>query len=414
MITSHINRYKGNRNADCNTVVLPKNLLTSQHTLMEDFENAADWSGRFTQDTTNFRTGTQSLTFTTDSGGNNSADKNSVSLDCSAMAGDGAIRFHIYIPDTTKIAGISFNLGMEPTGWTNYYKRNINVSALVNGWNVINNIPADFSATGSPSWSSTIRRIRIGVEAATSQIATPSFDSMYVGKRGIGAIVITFDDIWETAYTQGYASMKPLGIRGSGYIITDRVGTAGYCALAQLSEMYGNGWNMANHTKDHTDLTGLTQGQQQTEFTAAETALQGWGFTEATKYVAYPSGLFDNTTKAAMTAEGMRTGRSVRNQAEALMLSHPFELKSWSCGNTVTLANRQTTIGNAITRGEVAQMHFHKLVASASDGTEWAIADFQTLMSYIYTKWKEGLIYPITLDDLYKLTLGPVRVPKVR
>jgi hypothetical protein len=62
----------------------------------------------------------------------------------------------------------------------------------------------------------------------------------------------------------------------------------------------------------------------------------------------------------------------------------------------------------------VAQMHFHKLVASATDGTEWAISDFQALMDYIYLKWKAGLIYPLTIDDLYKLTLGPVAVPSVK
>jgi len=395
-------------------VTLPQNLLTAQHTLMENFENAADWDAHCSTDSTNYRTGTKSVMFTTDVGGDNSANKTSLSLDFSAMAGNGVIRLYVYIVDTTKVSNISFNFGNDAGAWTNFYKRTLTASVLVNGWNAINCIPSDFSPTGSPSWSTTIKRIRIAVAAVSGQIAIVSWDSLYVGVKGIPAVLVTFDDIWETAYTQGFSYMKTKGIRGTGYIITDRVGTANYCTLAELTEMHANSWNMANHTKDHTDLTGLSQANQQLEFTNAQTALEGWGFTEASKYVDYPSGLFDDTTKAAMTAVGMLFGRSVRNQNEVLMPSHQYELKSWTCGNTETLANRKTTIDNAIARGEVAQMHFHKLVASPSDSTEWAISDFQALMDYLYTKWKAGLIYPITIDNLYKLTLGPVRVSKVR
>jgi peptidoglycan/xylan/chitin deacetylase (PgdA/CDA1 family) len=395
--------------------ILPQNLLSTQTTLLEGFENAADWSAYMTQNTTNFRTGTQSLLFTSLSGGDNSADKNSVNLDCSAMLSGGVIRLYVYIYDITQISNISFNLGMEPTSWGNWFKITRTASVLVNGWNVINCIQADFQLVNAPVWTNPIRRIRMAVKANSGQVALVSFDNLSIApQKGIPAIGITFDDGWSTEYTQAFPVMKAYGIRGSVYIITDRIDTANYMTLAQITDLHASGWNLANHTKDHTDLTGLSQGDQQLEFTNAQTALEGWGFTEASKCVAYPSGLFDDTTKAAMTAVGMSTGRTVRNQNEVLIPSHPYELKSWSCGNTVTLANRETTIDNAIARGEVAFMHFHKLVASPSDGTEWAISDFQTLMDYIYTKWKAGLIYPITISDFYNLQSGSVKIPKVK
>ena len=48
------------------TLILPQNLLTTQHTLLENFETLGSWtgSGNVTADTTNFRTGTQSLMWT--------------------------------------------------------------------------------------------------------------------------------------------------------------------------------------------------------------------------------------------------------------------------------------------------------------------------------------------------------------
>jgi hypothetical protein len=187
------------------SITLPKNLLSVQHTLMEDFENAADWSAHCANDTTNFRTGTQSVMFTTDVGGNNSADKTGLSLDFSAMAGDGVIRVYIYVVDTTKVSNISFNFGNDAGAWTNFYKRQVNASALVNGWNAINCIPTDFTPTASPSWATSIKRIRIAVAAVSGQTAIVSWDSLYVGNSGKAAIAITFDDIWETCYTQGFS-----------------------------------------------------------------------------------------------------------------------------------------------------------------------------------------------------------------
>jgi hypothetical protein len=38
-------------------------------------------------------------------------------------------------------------------------------------------------------------------------------------------------------------------------------------------------------------------------------------------------------------------------------------------------------------------------------------ANFYALIDYIATKWRAGLIHPITIDDYYNLSLGPVTIP---
>jgi hypothetical protein len=85
-------------------------------------------------------------------------------------------------------------------------------------------------------------------------------------------------------------------------------------------------------------------------------------------------------------------------------------LESTVINTTKSLADVQTLVDAAITGQAILPLHFHQLNA----GADWSTATFQALIDYVVTKAKAGLIYPITIDDYYRLTLGPVRVPKVR
>ena len=66
---------------------------------------------------------------------------------------------------------------------------------------------------------------------------------------------IYFDDAWSSVYAEAFPYMKALGIRGFIPVIADKVGTAGFCTLAQLHEMRNAGWEMGTHGDfTHTSL----------------------------------------------------------------------------------------------------------------------------------------------------------------
>jgi len=52
--------------------------------------------------------------------------------------------------------------------------------------------------------------------------------------------------------------------------------------------------------------------------------------------------------------------------------------------------------------------HWNKIGTAGQMTTD----DFQTCMDYFKSKKDMGLIYDLTIDDLYKLTLGPIGIPK--
>ncbi|HLY26392.1 MAG TPA: polysaccharide deacetylase family protein [Aggregatilineales bacterium] len=69
------------------------------------------------------------------------------------------------------------------------------------------------------------------------------------------AIVLTFDDGYDDAYTRAYPLLKQYGLTGTFYIITGQVGQPGYLTWDQIREMQANGMEIGAHTISHPFLT---------------------------------------------------------------------------------------------------------------------------------------------------------------
>ena len=78
-----------------------------------------------------------------------------------------------------------------------------------------------------------------------------------------------------------------------------------------------------------------------------------------------------------------------------------------SCASTTTLANAKIILDKAISSGIILAPLFHRV----GQAGQWSEADFRSYIDYLYAKWKARLVDLITIDDLYKLTLGQVSVP---
>lgn len=71
------------------------------------------------------------------------------------------------------------------------------------------------------------------------------------------AVVLTFDDGWDSQYSQAFPVLQRLGFVGTFFVFTDAVGTPGHVTWDQVREMRDAGMEIGSHTMTHARLPGL-------------------------------------------------------------------------------------------------------------------------------------------------------------
>jgi len=397
---------------------LPQNLLISAGTLYEDFETAGDWTpdadGTVADDEIIYKTGTQSVKLT-DINTNQCSIEKIVNLDMSGSLERFVVWFYMHDVAADYGSGsVMLYLSNHDT-YSNAFRKYITISNLThnqNLWTPLFSHKTEFETIGAGSWANPIIRLQVRFGgAAAGKTPAISFDSLYAGIIGVPAILLSFDDGTIEQYDNCFSYMLPHSIRGTCFAISDYVDTANYMTHQQLQELDSHGWAIGNHTKTHTNLTTLTEAQQETEILSGKTALLDWGLSRGANHLCFPQGASNADTRTAMTNLGVLTARTTRDWVgNAIRLALPFG-DLWripSCTSTgKSLATLMGYIDAAIVGGYICTIHLHKVGVG-----DISIADFQALINYIVSK--KSQITPITIDDLYNLTLGAVRVLKAK
>lgn len=102
-----------------------------------------------------------------------------------------------------------------------------------------------------------------------------------------GMVTFWFDDGPSTDYTDLYPLFEAQGEVGALSIITDTADAESGITYAQALEMQTSGWEITNHTKDHTNLTTLTEAQIEAELVDSQTAFHNNGIYPT--ILAYPN-----------------------------------------------------------------------------------------------------------------------------
>lgn len=400
--------------------LLPQNLILSPSVCSEDFETTTGWTcpvGTIANNTSQFKTGAQSIKLTSNVGSvwYGYAYK-TVNWDLSA---DGwHISFWIYTHD----AAAQYN-GLVPyVSLCNDSGRTQEMRALVNtawrvhpgGWTLANVAKSDFVASGGGTFSSPIIRLMIRLNAVNPNAPSTSFDALTIPMKTVPTVMFMLDDTWVSHHTKAFPYMKAFGMFGTVYVQTNFVDTAGRLSSAQLAEMAKAGWIIASHTRSHTQLAGLSEADQEAELTNAIGDLVGLGFGAYAHHYAYPFGAMTDINADTYTAIANNgTILTARNMIPVTSYEYGFlpadnlQIASSSAGSQ-TVATITGWIDNAITRGSSLGLVFHDI-----GGAAISEADFKLVVDYVVAKARAGLIYPITVDDLYRLQSGPVSVPVV-
>jgi peptidoglycan/xylan/chitin deacetylase (PgdA/CDA1 family) len=228
--------------------------------------------------------------------------------------------------------------------------------------------------------------------------------TMPVNHAGEGVILLTFDDGRESVYDNAFPIMADAGLVGTVYVSPETT-LVTPMTVPQMQEMYAAGWDMANHTLEHTYLQG-TQAAQEAMLADCRDLLIANEMPRAALHVAYPWGVTDANTAAAMTATGMLTGRSVTDGYET---SPPGNVKA------LTIKSREPGVLSVMTcwldyikaNNACAIVLIHDVLDDGGSSS-CPIGVFRSFVDYIarigiraqtITEWYANLSEPLTYPD---------------
>lgn len=391
---------------------MPQNYSVNAGTLFEDFENADDFTIAGTgsvkaADTTNVKTGAQSLKVTTAVATTTSIVK-TISL---VPTRNGNWGIWVYIDDVANISQLDIFLSSTTNIATIYMIKTFTsgAGAFVTGWNFLS-IPRDgWTATGGELWTNTMVRLKFRVWVPAGKTLNISFDSMYYGIYARPKVLITFDDGWTSAYTQGYGYMGPRGLKATYYIISNSLAAGadsadGYMSLASAQAMYAKGNDIANHTTDHSTLTILSEADFNTKVSGCSDYLVANNMPRAAYFLAYVGGSYDATVITRAQNIGILHGRTIVSGVMPTVkgLVSQYLHKCYNISNTTSLDDVKGYINLAIANGETVAILFHKLVESSSVSTEWNISDFQALINFLKNKVDGNVLDVVTVSEWYR------------
>jgi peptidoglycan/xylan/chitin deacetylase (PgdA/CDA1 family) len=378
-------------------ILLPQNLILTS-TLLEGFENAADWNPLVACNVatdTDHMEGTYAIKVTPTSATTVKMDKTI------SWVSDGHIRLHWKAVVAARQPVWSFS---SVTNWSKYMEYQPGSTLKHIGWNTLDTQPANWTATGGESWANTMIRMRISLlVGATSE--TYSYDGLLGGVTSTPAILFAFDDGLSSIYSQAYPILAAKHIKATLYMISDQIGGGGYVTAANLQTLDAAGWDIGNHTKAHADLNTRTEAQQESDLSACKAALDALGLTRASMHVAYPHGLWDDNVLISMPATGMLTGRTVDYaHFDVLPVADPYALSAYNLDSSHSLAQAKAKVDSIKTNGQILIFFTHHL--GSADATGWATQDYSDLVDYVVAQG----VQPLTITEFQSLRSGPITV----
>lgn len=385
---------------------LTQNYTSNAGVVVDDCETLASWpktsaGGTVESDATNFIEGTKSLKLTPAEASNVTSDK-TIS---ESFANYGTISLWMYVPSLTGLTSVAIYI-TSATNYSTYFIKTITGASLHEGWNYLSIAKSEFTASGAESWSNTMVRFRLRINASAG---TPSvsFDRIYKGEYKRPKVLFTFDDSWDSQYSEAYAYMNNLGMKGTIYAINTKVDTAGYMTTAQLQTVYAAGWDIGLH--------GATNYAALADQTAVENDVQGCidflnarGLTRANRHIAYPNGGYNDTVLAAMTNLGILTGRTIVDRNQANELDENLLITRQGVYNTTGQAATLAFIDRAVSQGNSVWLNYHILVASDADvSTKVLNSDFEATVDYAKSLQDKRLLDVVTVSEWYNGLANP-------
>lgn len=274
----------------------------------------------------------------------------------------------------------SVALYFSNAAFTAYYS--IGITTYTVGWNTVVIPKSAFTVTGAPDWSA-IEYSRIRCTSSAGTVLNVTFDDLYglTNCMTRPALVIGFDDGLVSTYSEGRRAMDKYHWAGTTFVSPKRVGTSGYMTWAQVLALQNLGWDIGNHTYDHTNLDTLTAAEIDANFKACMRDLRLNDIRPA-GIIAYPQGI---TTEEArpVVEQYYSIGRNSWSDRkhQALPLANRTAVQSYNPVNTTPVASLNTAVDEAIAATGLLMISFHDIVTTASTTYQYSIANFESFLA---------------------------------
>jgi peptidoglycan/xylan/chitin deacetylase (PgdA/CDA1 family) len=183
----------------------------------------------------------------------------------------------------------------------------------------------------NPNWPSDPMRTRLSVPPRqfAAQLrylqhagyTTITLDDLAAALRGNAIlpakpIVLTFDDGYQDFYTNAYPILKQYGDQATIYIITGKVGAAGYMTWGELRELARSPLiTIGAHTRTHPLLARLPPSRSWVELAGSKAALERQLGIKV-RHLAYPYGNYSLTTVEQAQESGFETAVTTNEGVE--------------------------------------------------------------------------------------------------
>ena len=210
-------------------------------------------------------------------------------------------------------------------------------------------------------------------------------------------VFLSFSDGYASCYSIAAPIMATYGIKGTAYPISDWIGNTGKMTAANLQALYAAGWDIGNGTQSHVNpITGLTEPQQETQFTNCATVLSGLGLTRAMYHTELPGSAYDSNTLTALANTGMLSMFSINTGAPIDPLNdNAYLLNGYGTSSPGGLAGIENYISNAIAKNKIPHVYIHDIDGVGNIST----ADFTTLCAWIQSQGYATY----TISDVYDM-----------
>lgn len=181
-----------------------------------------------------------------------------------------------------------------------------------------------------------------------------------------GIVSITFDDGWESVYTEGFVPLQENGLATTQYIISGSLNDQNYMSVAQIKSMQSVGHEVGSHTITHADLTTLDENGITKELSESKQTLEkNFGpvrdFTSPLgAYNAYTLGKIGQYYRSQKNAEGNLSSDISQSLNRASSIDK-HNLKSYSVRNTTTVYDLQKLVDLAIANKDWLILTYHQI-----------------------------------------------------
>jgi len=363
--------------------------------------------GTISDDTTNVKTSTASIKFTSTNNGGGFFEL----VDNFDLSTYGFMYFRCYIDDVDNLSQLSFSISTNGV-YTSYYSFACGIVAtpssiynLKSGWNDIAIPLYAFTSNGAPNWA-TVNRIAVvqNAYAGTTVNVTGDELSFYPNLLTRGCVILNFDDGYSNNITARQILDK-YKYSACLFPITNAIGTAGFLTLTQIQDLQDyNKWDVCAHAAyQHVDWTTLSEADLNSECINIQKYLQQ-NKLKASDINGYPLGGYNSTVLSTLK-KYFGLGRSFDGYSfgryEVFPFMNPYNLRVCVVSKDDTLATIEGYIDLIAANKGLIILGFHKIETSPTEDISWSTSKFTDLIAYLATKSIDVLTFTQFIKKYY-------------